>query len=60
MKKMVDKKSLLTECSSLLLLLSAMGLAPFAMAEPSGGQVVGGAGSIAYSGNTTTINQAYY
>ncbi len=39
-----------------MLLLNAMSV-PLAIAGPDGGQVVGGAGSIAHSGTTTTINQ---
>jgi len=41
---------------SALLLLSSTSLSP-AMAGPTGGQVVGGTGSIAHSGTTTTVNQ---
>jgi len=37
-----------------VLLLNAVSLA---VAGPDGSQVVGGSGSIAHSGNTTTINQ---
>jgi len=39
-----------------LLLLSTANLS-LVMAGPSGGQVVGGTGSITHSSNTTTINQ---
>ena len=39
------------------LLLSVTALSS-TVAGPGGGQVVGGSGSIAQSGNTTTINQA--
>ncbi len=39
-------------------LLSSSMVVPFAIAGPNGGQVVSGSGSIAASGNTTTINQA--
>ncbi len=35
-----------------------LGISNFSYAGPDGGEVVGGAGSISRSGNTTTINQA--
>ena len=53
-------KILMARCQRLffaLLLLSTTSLSP-AVAGPAGGEVVGGSGSIAHSGNTTTINQS--
>jgi filamentous hemagglutinin family protein len=41
-----------------LALTGGLFLTPLAMAGPTGGQVVAGSGSIAQTGNTTTINQA--
>lgn len=51
-----SNKSTLKKCA-LSLAISSLILAETASAGPEGGQIVGGAGNINRSGNTTTINQ---